>query len=410
MKIRGIDAGGSVTRIARTDTDIFQNQSMCMEIPVDAPTKGHIIDNKVLDFVFKKSPCETLVDRRFVKQDAMNQYSGDIIVCNNQEVKVLQEVTYVNILASIAVDCIRRGLNDEEFKVGICIPAAEYYDDINDRIGTMKDNLAGSTAIYFPMLDKTIRFTIARENIGIVAEGVVAAYKFKSDKNFVLKNSVIVDVGYRSSDITILIGFKPVGASAASRPIGGVNLEANIQSKLERDNIFVSTQAVQKALCTTYAIAQNGEDLIDITEYIKQAKADSREGYIDMALDLMLADEIVMTRGQIETAVRSHYLVQGKEIVDITHYVHSAKEMFVDSIYRAVLDVANAKMMAAGDLSNVLCIGRPFSGDPLDPYNMINMLKEKFRGDINMYAVPDAGIANVVEIIKILGFEDTSAV
>lgn len=404
MRIRGIDAGGSMTRIAKSENDIFRTPSVCMEIPLDAPSKGHIIDNKLLDFVIKKCPCEALNDRRFVRQDAMNQYNGDVLVCDNQEVKVMQEITYINILYAIAADCVRRDLNDEDFKIGVCIPAAEYYDDKNDRINEVKENLAGMTAIYFPMLDRTIRFTINRNAISVAAEGVVAAFRFKRDRTFVLKNTVVVDVGYRSTDITILLGFKPVGASAASRPIGGINLEANIQSQLERDNIFVSTAAVQKALSTTYAVETDGQELIDITQYILQAG--NNDDAISKAVELMSEDGLNIGRAQVELAMRSHYLVQGQSIVDITPYVHSAKEVFVDAIYRAITDVVNAKMMNIGDMSNVLCVGRPFGGDKSDPYNMINMLNSKFKDGINMYAVPDAGVANVIELIQLLGAEE----
>lgn len=401
MRVRGIDAGGSMTRIAKSVNDVFTTQSVCMEIPIDAPSKGHIIDNKLLDFVFKKTPCEVLNNRRFVKQDAMNQYNGDTIVCDNHEVKVLQEITYINILYAIAADCVRRDLNDEDFKIGVCIPAAEYYDDKNDRISEVKDNLAGTTAVYFPMLDKTIRFTINRSHISVAAEGVIAAFRFKRDKAFVLKNTVVIDVGYRSTDITVLLGFKPVGASAASRPIGGINLEANIQSQLERDNIFVTTAAVQKALSTIYV--EDG-DLVDITPYI--SKASDGGDVIGKAVSLMEADGLQFGRAQVEKAMRSHYILQGQDAIEITNYVCKAKEVFVDAIYKAVSDVVNAKMMNIGDMSNVLCVGRPFSGDKADPYNMINMVNAKFKDGVNMYAVPDAGIANVTEIIQLLGAED----
>ena len=104
--------------------------------------------------------------------------------------------------------------------------------------------------------------------------------------------------------------------------------------------------------------------------------------------------------------MRSHYILQGQDAIEITNYVCKAKEVFVDAIYKAVSDVVNAKMMNIGDMSNVLCVGRPFSGDKADPYNMINMVNAKFKDGVNMYAVPDAGIANVAEIIQLLGAED----
>lgn len=405
IKIRAIDAGGSCTRISRSKNEIFKIPSACMEIPVDAPEKKHIIEDGSLDFCFKKCPSESLEGRRFVKGEAMNQYTGDVLVCDNQIVKVLQEVTYINILYSIAADCLRRDLNYQDFKIGLCIPAAEFYDDTNDRINDVKDGIAGETAIYFPMLDKTVRFTIDKQNIGVVAEGVVAAYKYKTDRNFVLRNSVVVDVGYRSTDITILLSFKPVGASAASRPIGGVNLEAAIQSQLERDNIFASTDSVQKSLCVRYVLGDN-DQLIDVTDYIDKAKEIDSANYLDKAVSLAAMDGLKFSKDDMKAAVTSHYMVQGQDVIEITDYVHKAKEMFVDTVFKSIQAVANAKMMNISEISNVMCVGRPFSGDLDDPYNLVNMLCAKFKDDVSMYCVPDAGTANVTEIIGMLGTEE----
>lgn len=46
------------------------------------------------------------------------------------------------------------------YQIAVCIPAAEYFDDNNNRIEQMKNNLAGDVAIYFPLADRTIRFHI----------------------------------------------------------------------------------------------------------------------------------------------------------------------------------------------------------------------------------------------------------
>lgn len=402
MRVRGVDAGGSQTRVAKNKKEIVFVKSPCMEIFVDAPTKGHIIKNPTLDFIIKKSPCSSIVGRRFVREEAFNQYTGDVLVCDNTEVKVLQEITYINILYGLAVDCINRGYNDEHFYIGLCIPAAEYYDDKNDRINEVKENLAGDTYIYFPIMDKTIRFHIDKKDIGVVAEGVVAAFRYQADRNFVYKNTIIFDVGYRSTDITIMLNFDPVGAGAASRPIGGINLEANIQSRLERDNIFVSTDVIQKALTTIYVIDKPTYELVDVTDYVTMAKDDEVSDYLDRAVELAKLDSIFVTRGQLEVAVKSHYIISNADTVDITEYVHDAKDTFVDAIYKAGLNVAAAKMLNIGDISNVFCVGRPFNGDMEDPFNLVNLLRARFRNDVNMYVVPDAGVANVVEIVNLL--------
>lgn len=406
MYKRALDAGGSMTRCAKSDVDIWKTQSTCMEIKADAPVKAHIIDDQTLDFQFRKAPCGFLAGRRFVRGSAMNQYMGDTLTCDNQTVKVSQDITYVNMLYALAVDSLRRGLNDIDYVIGVCIPAAEYFDDTNDRISEIKNNLAGDTAVYFPLADKTIRFHIDRDKIGVVAEGVVAALRYKNNRDFVLKNTVIIDAGYRSTDITVLLRFSPVGKGAASRPIGGINLEANIQSQLERDNIFVSAEVVQRALSTVYVVSTDCTALVDITHYIENAKKLAEKDYISKAAELISEDGLEISKADIEDAVRKHYIMQGQNVVDITAYIHAAKELFADAVHREVLSVINAKMLSIGDISNVLCVGRPFSGDLADPYNLVNLLRRKFKDDINMFAVPDAGVANVTEIIKSIGTDE----
>ena len=137
-----------------------------------------------------------------------------------------------------------------------------------------------------------------------------------------------------------------------------------------------------------------------------QAKDLDVSDYINKTVELAAEDDIVLDKADVEEAVRKHYITQGQTIVDITTYVHNAKELFADTVHRSVLDVINAKMLSIGDIANVMCVGRPFSGDTSDPYNLVNLLRRKFVGNINMFAVPDAGIVNVVELINGIGTDE----
>ena len=98
MRVRGIDAGGSETRVATSPKNIMKVPSVTMEISPDSSVLGHIIEDKTLDFVFKKCPASSLVGRRFVKGQAMDQYRGNTMVCDNEDEKVLQEIKYINII------------------------------------------------------------------------------------------------------------------------------------------------------------------------------------------------------------------------------------------------------------------------------------------------------------------------
>lgn len=397
MRNRGIDAGGSTVRVARTPSNILTIPAGCAEIALNSPSKEHILTNdKDKDFIIKSCGMPAIVGRRFVRGVAMNQYHGKPMVCDNTTIKVKQDITYINILYGIAKECLSAGLNDERFKIAVCIPAAEYYDDKNDRVKELKENLAGEIEIYFPMLDESIRFDLDVDNVLVAAEGVVAARKYRTNRDFVKKNVVIVDCGYRSTDITILLNFSPVGASAASRPIGGINLEATVLAHLERDNILVDEKAVQSALSETYLL-RDGK-LLDITEYL-----DGNRGDLEGVVMLLAEDDIVVTTHDVKEAMRKYYITNKGVVTDITEYVTAAKEVFAEQVYKGIVSVVNSKMMYMSDLSGVLCVGRPFNGDPEDENNLINILSRKFTEGIQMYTVPDSGTANVVELITAIG-------
>lgn len=397
MKNRGIDAGGSTVRVARTENQIMTIPAACAEIPYDAPSKEHILSNdKDKDFVIKTCGMPEISGRRFVRGVAVNQYHGRPMVCDNTSIKVKQDITYINILYGLALDCLQSGTNDERFRIAACIPAAEYYDDENDRVHELKNKLQGSTEIYFPMLDESIRFDLDVDNILVAAEGVVAARKYRTNRDFVKKNVAIVDCGYRSTDITILLNFSPVGASAASRPIGGINLEANVLAHLERDNILIDDGAVQSALSNTYLLRNN--TLLDITEYL-----DGNRGDLEGVAMLLAEDDISVTVEEIKNAMRKYYITNKGAVVDITEYVTKAKEVFAEQVYKSIVSVVNSKMMYMSDLSGVLCVGRPFNGDTEDENNLVNILNRKFTEGIIMYTVPDSGTANVVELITAIG-------
>lgn len=403
MYVRGLDLGGSSVRYGVSLDDIKTYDSSVMEIAPTEQTKGQVDIDKTTDFVIKKATRSSLEGRRFVRDEAMSQYYGKMLSCDNRGAKALQDIMYINAFYALAVECVTKEMNDVEFSLYICIPAAEFFEDKKNYKSTVRDQLSGETVVYFPLLDKTVRFNIERNKITLTAEGVVASFRFATNKSFTTGRTAVVDVGYRSTDITILNEFKPVGASAASRPVGGINLEAAIQGALERDNILVSSNAdVRRALVHRYLVVDG--DLVDISEYVDKAQRRYKQGQDlqEEILNELLAAGFTVTRKDVYDAMTNYYVMQGQNVLNITEYVSSSKVDFASEIANRIVEVLNAKMMSVSSVNNLFCIGRPFSGLPEDENNLVNLLQKALDADVRVFSIPDTGYANISEIMRVL--------
>lgn len=350
----GIDMGGSDTRIGSKTGEVQVYPSRVMEIDVHAKAKPDLIDDHYADFKVIKAPLGAVVGRRFVKGAAMHHYDGPVIECTNGGVKVGQDITYINSAYAIARYILENDLqNGCDVFAGVCIPVSEFYDDRNGYVARLKSGLVGSYNIYFPMLDKHVIFNINAGSVVVCPEGVVVASDFKNIRAFVLGKVVIVDMGYRSTDITVLDAFDPMGKTAASRPIGGINLEAAIKSECERDGLFLDADTIRACLCNH-------------------------------------------TSG-------SPYIIEGNVTSDITKYVHNRLELMANVIKSEVQSVVNAKMMNMNSIGGVLCIGRPFAGDADDSHWLITLVRKEFGPTISVYNTEDPGLANIKSIIKNIG-------
>lgn len=375
--VRGLDLGGSRTRIAATRTDIKEFTSFSTEIPINAPVKDYISDI-YSDFKIEMHPMKSLEGRRFVKGEATNHYHGTALICDNQTNKVDQEAIYANATYAIAVDMLQRDERAESMSIGVSIPTSEFYSDIRNYPELFKDCMAGKHVIYFPLCNQRIAFNVAKKDIRVMPEGVIAAYKYRTDPVFKKGIVLIVDVGYRSTDITILNRFMPIGKSAVSRPHGGMNLEASIRGELERGNILISREELQDVLSNSYVI-RNGE-AVNITEN----------------------PDFAMSSEERDKAMASYYLNHNNEMKDITDIVTNVKKSFVSTLKDDITDVLSAQMLNLASINAVLTIGRPFDGEPTVETNLTHLLAEELGGNLHYYQVPNLSTANVEEIIGVM--------
>lgn len=396
---RALDLGGSQSRLGIKKNKIKVEDSVYMEIDKDSQLKPYIKDT-FCDFIIERNPLPSLLGRRFVRGEALDHYKGKMFVCDNQSLKVEQESIYVNSTYMLAKDLASNFRNDETLNIGVCIPTSEFYSETKDYATLLKQCMSGEHSVYFPLEDKRVKFTLTPQSILVFPEGVVAAYKFKNNVNFRKSVTLIVDIGYRSSDITPMKNFKPVGKAAVSRPKGGINIEATLLGELERANIFKSREEIKDALCSSYILRE--DTLIDITTEIEDAQIISEEDWKQKVVDAMHFAGTEVTIDEVTTAYRNHYIMQGRTPKCITEQVTTAKRNFASSLKGDIVDVLSTQMMNISSVNNLLPIGRPFKGELDDPNNLINLLCAELGSNLEVYQVPNLGTANVEEIMGVL--------
>lgn len=393
---RGLDLGGSDVRVGRTQHDIAIFDSKCAEIPVDAPTKDYLEESSnYSDFIIRKHPMTGLMGRRFVRDDVINHYNGTPMYCDNQSVKVSQEITYINAAYALAYSLIKTYDTDVDLLVGACIPTSEFYSD-SDLVTTFKSGLTGDFEVYFPIVDKTVRFTINDGDIKVVPEGVVAIYQFSKIKSFREGLTLVVDVGKRSTDITVLKKFLPSGRSAVSRTKGGINIEAFVRGEMERDGLLLNNEDVAKLVCNRYFI-NNGE-LEDVTDIVYQCGNDKD------ALTMTLQKRYgTCTAEMLDQCLNRYFTKFGSDVQEVTPYVVKAKKFFAASLKEDIIDVLSRDMQNLSSVNNIVPMGRPFIGDTSNPNNLVSMLKDELKCKADFRVVPNLGTANVAEIMAVMG-------
>lgn len=398
MELRGIDLGGSKVRLAQSVSRVMTFDAQMLEIEASLPTKDYMVEDVLSDFVIKQHPMVSLCGRRFVRGANMHNYNGRRIYCDNQTMKVKQEATYINAAYALARDFAIAGVDDAEVKLSGCIPTSEFFS--NEMVTDIfKQHLTGTFSILFPLTGKTVTFTIPAGCVSVTPEGVIAALRFKTKTSFREGYSLIVDVGYRSSDLTLLQKMRPMGNSAVSKPKGGINIEAIVGEDLERSGVLCNTEEIATMLSTRYIVRDNLIE--DVTSIVEQA------GRFPEDVRSALAQTYGNVTNEELDIVMNHYLMnRNGEIKDFSEQVRHAKELFCESLKQDIVSMLAVNMLNIDAINNIVPIGRAFSGDVESPYNMVNILTRVLNSKASWCPVDNYSTANVTELIGAMGAKD----
>lgn len=400
----GLDLGGSTVRYGISQECITKFSAKVLEIELSSMTKDYASDDPLTDFIIREHPLSRLCNRRFVRNEAIDQYRGNLLFCDNQEVKVRQDITYINAAYAIAADCVKQYYEDQEVVITACIPTSEYFSE-GTLVQEFKDNLTGHYTIEFPRTKQQVSFNVSPGNVRVVPEGVVAVFKYGKQPKFREGVTLVIDVGHRSTDITLLKNFKPMGNSAVSRPKGGMNIIASVRSSLERNNILLSAEEIEEALSHRYCVKD--DQLVDVTDLVNLSDCDTEK------LKALLLDNYstMVTAKDVDDALNKYYVRQADGVLDLTPYVTEAKKMFAASIKVDITEVLSLVMMNLSSVNTVAPIGRIFIGEQSSNDNMVRILMDTlFNTGTNTSRAAvccngNLADANIIEIMKLIDAE-----
>lgn len=271
---RDLDLGRSHLRVFNADGEFVIDYSQYKEIAADEAVRVDIGD-PYNDFVITAAPRESIVGHRYVKGRAMSFYKSTVDQADNQALKVDQDATYINFAYIIAREIIDGydTFNPTVFHVetGICIPTAEHYSSNGDEL---KKNIAGRYMITFPVNNKIIAFTVKEDGITITPEGPIAMMPtiLEGDQSELIESTigVIIDCGYGSNDITLVIDGEAQGDTARSFSYGGISLRSAVASALERNRYGSSETNVTLAIEKGYVMSGNEQK--PVGKYVAECK------------------------------------------------------------------------------------------------------------------------------------------
>lgn len=300
-RIITVDNGGSELRyIANSDgrTIVLIDKHMSVIDREDFRPKDNVETFDVVDII---SAPRNEYCGLYTTGVGYYMYIGADIAMTGQNRKSETLAWYQQIIIAIAKDAIQARINDGPIQKIIknadgeqtIIPKDDTYNYIlttlipvnehsgsKDYVTKVKDNLAGTYEVRFPMIKdgiNSVKFVLEKSNIGVLPEGVVvlsSIAKEISPNDYTL----ILDMGHVTMDSVICKGFTMMGNSVISSPFAGGTMLKLIHG-IAASHGLLSTDEMAVDALRTYTL-RIGKKVIDITREMDNAKRSFITNYI----------------------------------------------------------------------------------------------------------------------------------
>jgi hypothetical protein len=173
----------------------------------------------------------------YAKDESIANYSGNDITPDNQSHKVSQRATAINLIHAVAKHIDAQEVS--EIYLGICVPVAEIYQAAGK---AFKHKLQGTYTVEFPRLQRSVNFSLVENNVYLQGEGIVAFASYVEERDMIKRMAnrtvLVVDAGYRSTELILVKKMVPYTYTATSPELGGISIEAEVGAQLHKQGIL----------------------------------------------------------------------------------------------------------------------------------------------------------------------------
>lgn len=347
-----IDNGGSELRyIANSESrDIHTMEKSIRLLEKDGfRVKDNVEDYDIAEIVKAPKPE---YNGMYATGVGYYMYDGMDISMSNQNKKTNTLAWYQQVLAAISIDAMKACKKEEakcdpdlddatanfEYILTTLIPVHEH-SGTTDYVSKLKDNLDGEYEVKFPAIKEginTVRFTLRKEHIGVLPEGVVT---MTSLRNQVQPNdyTLIIDMGHVTTDLSLCKGINMIGNAVVSSPFAGGTLLKLVKSAIRDYGCVANDDMAIEALQTNKF--RIGKKEIDISHEMDNAKR--------MFISNYIKNEIL---NQIElagiTAASIQYVVPIGAVLGVQNPVTGNYDILEHIINEVNLDNAEVKVVS----------------------------------------------------------------
>lgn len=344
------DVGSSGTRSCTFDSTDFSNVSEILDIEsaytectnnLDRfpSSSKNVIDNLqfIIDDITPNKDSKMFSNTQILKGSLMNQVTMQRERVTASESKIETQVTYTNILCSIALRALLLSSTEDEAigKLDVDLTVALRPRDTATQIrcNYFKDRMSGIYTIELPRLNYKVEVTIHRDNIYLEDEASALLRYWATASEGIdvskIKNAMVVDCGGSSTDIGVFRNGVIYREASQSYPYAGSNIETLINNNLQSEHglSLLDKDEMLDVLNLGYALSCKDFSAVNA---IQSAKADLCKRLINY-----INERLTVSETQIKAM--EYIICNGKAfresgVEDTDYYVPSVIEPLEDYI------------------------------------------------------------------------------
>ena len=276
MSFVAVDLGASSTRYASEKGRISILPNNTVIVDRDDVINLEPYSNEVesaLDISIQCSTPSSMFPVRALIGELAYRHSASNIRPSVMANKYKQQINYISAITAVAVSKLTQDI-DDEIDLYIALPPAE----VNKAKDTLRSVLVGSYEIEFPLLNRTVKFSI--KNVECFEESFLAllSYFFNMNgtprdaaKKLATGHVMSMDIGASTTDLAIVSDMRYLEKSGQTYKTG-VNIAREIIANDIRTEYGFDATDEQTDVVMSEGRLQMGNNFVDMGSYVNDAK------------------------------------------------------------------------------------------------------------------------------------------